>query len=560
MKKHPELKIMAITAVFLCQLLTLDGQYLNQAQLSARVRKLGSEYPGLCNVRALTNTSAGNPVWLLTVGTTDPDAKPGIAIVGGVDGRYLFGRELACGFAEKLLKSSGENDIKELLKKVTFYILPDVSPDATAQYFGKPVYERSINARSTDDDRDFLTDEDPAEDINNDGLITLIRVKDPAGEYIESNEDKRIMVKADLSKGETGTYLVYSEGTDNDKDGSFNEDGEGGVSFNRNFTYNYEEFGRNSGQYPISEPEVKAVADFLFDRFNIYAVFTFGPQDNLGQPMKAADRPESARNPSQAASQNAPPDQGMMRRDRGRITSVMKTDEIINKLVSDKYHAVTGLKGVPPAVSEPGNFMEWAYYHYGRYSFSSPGWWLSVEKGKNPESEYLKFAGKKNIPDVFVPWTKIDHPDFPGKMTEVGGIKPFAMFDPPADTIASLTDSHFRFITEIAEMHPELEFLDITTENAGENIFRISLKVHNKGIFATCAEIGDQNIWTRIMRITVEPSGSQELISGTKVQRIQRLQGDESAEFTWLISGRGKTKITAGAANTGFISAILDLK
>jgi hypothetical protein len=204
--------------------------------------------------------------------------------------------------------------------------------------------------------------------------------------------------------------------------------------------------------------------------------------------------------------------------------------------------------------------MEWAYYHYGRYSFSSPGWWLSVEKGKNPESEYLKFAGKKNIPDVFVPWTKIDHPDFPGKMTEVGGIKPFAMFDPPADTIASLTDSHFRFITEIAEMHPELEFLDITTENAGENIFRISLKVHNKGIFATCAEIGDQNIWTRIMRITVEPSGSQELISGTKVQRIQRLQGDESAEFTWLISGRGKTKITAGAANTGFISAILDLK
>ncbi len=37
-------------------------------------------------------------------------------------------------------------------------------------------------------------------------------------------------------------------------------------------------------------------------------------------------------------------------------------------------------------------------------------------------------------------------------------------------------------------MHPELEFLDMKTENAGDNIFRITLKVHNKGVFATCAE------------------------------------------------------------------------
>ena len=38
--------------------------------------------------------------------------------------------------------------------------------------------------------------------------------------------------------------------------------------------------------HPVSEPETKAVADFLFDQFNIYAVFTFGPQDNLGQPYE----------------------------------------------------------------------------------------------------------------------------------------------------------------------------------------------------------------------------------------------------------------------------------
>ena len=45
------------------------------------------------------------------------------------------------------------------------------------------------------------------------------------------------------------------------------------MSFNQNFTFNYEEFGVNAGLHPVSEPETKAVADFLFDRFNIYAVF-----------------------------------------------------------------------------------------------------------------------------------------------------------------------------------------------------------------------------------------------------------------------------------------------
>jgi hypothetical protein len=398
-------------------------------------------------------------------------------------------------------------------------------------------YERTLNSRSTDDDRDFVFDEDPCEDLNKDGLITLIRVDDPSGKYTECDEDKRVMVVADLSKGQNGHYLLFSEGIDNDKDGSYNEDGAGGVCFNRNFSFNYEEFGLNAGFYPVSEPETKAVADFLFDRFNIYAVFAFGPQDNLGQPLKAPDRPENEK----------------------RITSVMKSDETINKLVSDKYHEITGVKGVPLLKTASGNFMEWAYFHYGRYSFSTPAWWFPVEKGKNPEAAFLKFAEKNRIKDVFVPWSEISDPDFPGKKTETGGIKPFAMMNPPADTLNDLIASNFKFITTIAGMHPELEFLDIKTENAGQNIFRITLKLHNKGIFSTCAEAGRKNMWTRIMRISLEPSSGQSLLSGLKVQRVDALDGDQSKEFSWLINGKGSLKITAGALNTGTIITTVDL-
>jgi hypothetical protein len=363
-------------------------------------------------------------------------------------------------------------------------------------------------------------------------------MKDPSGKYKESKEDKRIMVLADLSKGELGEYQVYTEGLDNDKDGSFNEDGAGGVNFNRNFTFNYEEYGLNAGLYPVSEPETKAVADYLFDRFNIYAVFAFGPQDNLGMPLKSGEKPGKER----------------------RITSVMKSDEIINILVSDKYHEITGAVGSPVTTSPQGNFMEWAYYHYGRYSFSTPGWWYPAEKGKDLSVSFLKFAEKNNIPDVMVPWTEIVLPDLKGGKAEIGGIKPFALINPPSDTLGELINKNYRFVTAVASMHPELEFLDLKTEDKGEDIFRISVKLHNKGIFSTCAEIGENNNWTRIMRISLEPAKGHVFLSGQKTSRIERLDGDESAEFSWLLKGKGTAKLTAGALNTGTVNATIDLK
>ncbi len=516
----------------------LNGQYNNHSELTSKVKAMASEYPALCSVQSLVKTAGGKDIWLISIGAGDRDARPGIAVTGGVEGNHILGRELALGFAASLLKDSREPEVKDLLDRVTFYVMPDVSPDATEQFFASLKYERTVNARPTDDDRDFRLNEDPFEDLNKDGYITLVRILDPAGSFIESNEDGRIMREADLSKGESGRWLVISEGTDNDGDGKFNEDGEGGVNFNRNFSYNYQEFGPNAGLHAVSEPETKAVADFLFNRFNIYLTIAFGPQDNLGQPLKSPERPAQGR----------------------IITGIMKSDEVINKLVSDKYHEITGVKGAPPVVTSRGNFMEWAYYHYGRYSFSTPAWWYPAEKGVSSEAAFLRFADKNKMNDVFVPWTEIIHPDFPGKKAEVGGIKPFVMINPPADSLPALISANYRFIKAVAAMHPELEFLDVKSESPGDGIYRISLKVRNKGIFATCAEVGDNNIWTRIMRITVEPSKGQTLLSGQKVQRIPRLTGDQSEEFSWLISGKGNITIKAGAINVGTITTAINLK
>lgn len=536
---------------------SLDAQYRDHKGIAAAVSVMSKEHPGICTVESLVRTEGGKEIWLISIGRGDKDNKPAVAIVGGIEGNHLAGKELALGFAETLLKNSGSAVVSDLIDKITFYIIPDVSPDASESYFTKPVYERHSNSRPVDDDRDFAVDEDPYEDLDNNGYITLIRIQDPAGDYMVCTDDDRVMVPADISKGQNGSYFVYTEGIDNDKDGKFNEDGPGGVCFNRNLTFNYEEFGEMAGLHPVSEPEVKAVIDFLYDHFNIFAVFAFGPQDNLGQPMKSQDRASSGESISQSSQQQG---ERRMTPQSRKITAIMKSDEKINKYISEKYHEITGLKGAPPFLMVPGNFMEWAYYHYGRYSFSTPGWWFPAEKDKNPEVEFLKYASENNLENVFIPWKEISHPDFPGKKTEAGGLRPFAMINPPPEKIPGLITKNYEFILAVSSMHPELEFLDVTAEDQGDNIYRLSLKVHNRGLLATSTEAGDNNIWTRIMRITIECGRNQKLLSGRKVQRIQRLEGDRSAEFSWLISGKGTVKITAGAVNTGIITTTRELK
>jgi hypothetical protein len=530
--------IPVITLIIMPSQLEAQNQYHDYKTLTKKIESLKADYPQLCSVRSLVRSAGGKDIWLISIGTGNPDSKPAIAVLGGVEGSHILGRELSLGFAASLLAEASSGEVKALLDKITFYILPDVNPDASEQFFSDLKYVRIANARPVDDDRDFSIDEDGFEDLNHDGLITLLRISDPSGRFIESHEDKRVMVEADISKGQSGNYLLFTEGIDNDKDGLYNEDGPGGVGFNRNFTFNYEFFGPGAGAYPVSEPETKAVADFLFERFNIYSVFAFGPQDNLGKPM---------------TSENGPGKDGI-------IKTILKDDEPINKLVSDKYHEITGITGAPETKPCHGDFMEWAYFHYGRYSFSTPAWWFPVEKGKNEEAEFLKYAEMNKVENVFVQWTKVSHPDFPGKIAEVGGINPFSMINPPAGALDTLILKNYKFIKAVAFMHPELELLDVKTESAGDGISRISLKLHNKGIFATCAKIGEENMWTRIMRISVDLSNGQTILSGRKVQQAGRLEGGQTAEFSWLVNGKGTVKITAGSLNTGSVTAKVELK
>ncbi len=140
---------------------------------------------------------------------------------------------------------------------------------------------RRTNATPFDADNDGRIDEDGPEDLNKDGFITMMRVKDPKGPYMVSPDDPRLMKRADPAKGESGGWALYWEGLDKDSDGFIAEDGPGGVDINRNFMHQYPYYEPDAGRYMVSEAETRAMLEFVLKHRNIAAMLTFGENDNL---------------------------------------------------------------------------------------------------------------------------------------------------------------------------------------------------------------------------------------------------------------------------------------
>ncbi|OIN58091.1 M14 family metallopeptidase [Arsenicibacter rosenii] len=532
------------------------GGYADYNQLTNRLRTLSSRANGTANLQSVGKSVGGKDIWLLTLGRGAAAQKPALAIVAGIDGSHLAGTELAVQLAEKLLASQSDS-VKRLLDTKTLYIFPLVNPDAQSQAFASLKFERSGNDQETDDDRDGRVNEDPAEDLNRDGIISQIRIEDPTGQYIPGKDDPRVLVKADPAKGETGRYLLITEGIDNDKDGKFNEDGPGGVALDKNFTFDYPFFTPGAGEMPVSEPENRALLDFLYKAPNVYAVFTFGPYNNLSEAPKF-DRSKTARR---------------------IITGILEKDATVGDQVSKLYNGQTSLKDAPAMPATRGNFAQTAYYHYGRLSFSTPGWWApkttvpadtargraqagrvpAPATGDNDDVRYLKWADANKIGGAFTAWTAVEHPDFPGRKAEVGGIAPFAKYNPPVQFLNDNASRHLRFLTAFATQMPVIDIVNVKTEALGNGLTRVSAQVVNRGLLPTGSEMGDRVRYVPKMKVELKLANGQTVLSGRRMILRGAMAAGETTDVTFLVNGAGKVTLEAGNAMTGIKSTELTL-
>lgn len=566
--------------------------YLDYAGISAKVKELGQKE--WAEQSTLCTTTGGRAVHLLTVGIGDAESKPAIAVVGSVVGSHLLGGELCLRMAEELLADATEGGAAmELLKRNTVYFIPWLNPDASAGFLDSPLWERTVNLTQTDEDGDFRIDEDGYDDLNGDGLITMMRVQDEAGTYRTHPKDSRVMIEAEEKDNETGSWKLFSEGIDNDGDEDFNEDGPGGVDLNRNFPYNYPHYGNAAGRYAASEDVTRAVVDFFYDHNNIAMVYSFSPEDNLMNAWKT---------------KGGDP--------KGKFYSaVHKDDAAYFAYFSEQYKEIRKEngqdKGAPKSPNGAGSFTKWAYFHYGRWSLTARGWWLTKPEEKKEEKEAkqeveandsakladaeqptaseekpeakpeeepeekLEDVGDRGKDDLaalawmeeagldgFVDWQEVDHPDFPGQLVEVGGFKPYLRLNPPAGMLDGLGQQHYAYLLELGSLLPHLEISAAKVEDLGGGIYRVTVEVSNLGYLPTIPAMGEVTRSHQKLQLALELPPGAELLYGAQRVSLGALAGQGGIqEVTWRIraKGGGELALRAWAPAVGEATATVNL-
>lgn len=534
--------------------LRAQPSYHDHAAVGRRLAAIAKQHSARVTVTSLATTAGGREIWCATIGAPGADTRPAVLVVGGIDGPRLAGSELALRLVESLA-SDGSDSARALLERTTFYVIARASPDALESYFQRPRRERATNTTRIDEDRDGTADEDGGDDLDLNDLITQMRVPSASGRWIVDPRDARLMREADASRGERGAFDLLVEGRDDDRDGEYGEDPPGGVDINRNFPFNYTAFAPTSGEHAVSEIETRALADFCYDHPNIVAVVGFSDQANLAHPWETR------------------PDQGRI------IKSVREADQPTYARLAALYGEIVGVKGAPAYVKGEGSFVEWAYYHFGRVSLGTRGWWMTLAKegaaekqkgGENgadkdapataPMADTLAWLEGQGLGGVYVPWKRIDHPDYPGREVEVGGIAPFVTIDPPPAHLDSLAVPHARFVKALGALLPRIELVDVKTEPLGDGVTRVSATVVNSGYLPTLLEMGQTSRTPVDVKAELVLSGGQSVAAGRRVQLLGPIAGNGgSKELTWIVAGRGNITLKVGGPMTGALERTITL-
>lgn len=604
-------------AVFLVLSLALPGvglgqsaSYLDHDGLTRELRTLVNN-SSLATMESLGSTREGREVWMVQVGNAEGvpfNERPGILVVGNLEGDHLVGSHLALEAIRYLLENARDAAVQKALTNHVFFFFPRLNPDGAEAMFAEVKWNRTTNALPWDADNDGRTDEDGPEDLNGDGFITVMRVADPAGAYMIDPSDARLMKRADPTRGESGAYILYWEGTDNDGDGFINEDGPGGVDLNRNFQHEYPYWEGDAGPHMVSEVESRALMDFVITHRNIAAILTFGETDNLVTPPDARGTLAGAKVPSLPGFADAS-NAGVFRTGvfstggggggRGRggggrggsggiylrgaqpgrdndpssgtrpATTVAPQDLVYYEAISEAYRRITGIENVPVHRTPEGAFFQYGYFQYGVPSFSTPGWGVPAgESGSGgrqrgdagADAEILSSLEAAGI-EAFVEWSPFQHPDL-GEV-EIGGFIPYVTHNPPVERVPELGVKHGEFLVELAGMLPRVRIADTEVTAHGGGLFTITVEVENTGFLPTSLRHGQRSraVGPTLLQLQVD---SDDILSGaSKTASVSVLAGSGSrASVTWFIRGRegSDVRVTLRSMKAGHDIATITLR
>lgn len=257
-------------------------QFYTHGELSALLDACAAAAPRLAEKHCIGRSQEGREIWLMAVTNFDtgaPDEKPALWVDGNIHAAELLSSTAVLHYLHQLLSGYGSDAaITQLLDTRAVYLVPRLCPDgAELALAERPRHIRSATRRYPFDENhvEGLT----PEDIDGDGRILSMRMVDPNGGWKAHPTDRRALVAREPGEFGGTYYRVMPEGLVQHFDGlqiRTNPDLEG-LDLNRNFPSEWrQEFEQvGAGPFPTSEPEVRAVVEFVTRHPNIGAAISY---------------------------------------------------------------------------------------------------------------------------------------------------------------------------------------------------------------------------------------------------------------------------------------------
>jgi hypothetical protein len=540
-----------------------------------------AKHPDLVDLYSAGQSLEGREIWQVTIANKKglkPTDRPAFFIEGGRHAGEISGIEATLYFIDHVLSRYGADPaITALVDTKTIYARPMNNPDGSTLYHLTAQTLRST-VRPTDNDNDGLLDENAGEDLDGDGFLRQMRrfVGKGKGNAIKDPKDPKGRAMRRVGTNE-GDYELYSEGIDNDGDGRFNEDGIGGLDLHRNYPENWrpmrEETGRGqtqggAGEYPLSEPETRAVFTFLMTHPNVAIV----------QSLDTAV-PMILRGPSTSKSEETmfPADLELIRKFDAKGLEITGYP-----WAGDTYFTYATRGGANPVTGEPaqpqplfGHGPDFGYSYYGTVWYGNEIWnggrFTDYDKdGRFEEWEVLRWhdenrAGKND----FMPWTAFQHPALGA--VEIGGFNPkFYGQNPPPDLLETWARNEAMFNLYLAQQLPQVKIVSAAAKpSATAGVFDIELVATNEGQMPTALEIAQRVKMVRPDTATIELGKGQALVQPAEEQKGPRqraaielgwLKPGETRRVSWQVKGTGDVTVTVGSTRGGVATRTVQVR
>lgn len=538
------------------------NRFYTAAETNQILREFNELYPRLTELYSIGESFRGQPLMLMEItneATGPAEEKPALYVDGGIHAAELTGSAVATYLIGYLLNGYGNDPrVTRLLDTSVFYVRPKFNPDGSDLVLLHDQFLRSTT-RPVDDDEDGVADEDPPEDLDGDGWITQMRVPDPEGIFVADPADDRILVRDTAGTRPGRRYRLIREGIDNDGDGEINEDGIGGIDMNRNFPRNWERWHLQpgAGDYPLSEPETRAAAEFINAHRNVTGIVHGHTSGGFVFRLPSASAP----------------------------SLFPQVDLALIEHLGAEYTRSTGRPVIPsathPTEHRYGTLISWGYWDHGVIGWvpefsPGPGEWVTDYDGDGEitEAEQHRFNDEELGGRYFVDWTPYSHPDL-GSI-EIGGWRTkFWGQNPPPEFLEAETAQQMSWILYLAEQSPRLEMSEVTVAPLDDGTFRVEVTVSNSGFLPTSItdrgavgrERPDGTVDRQVVRpptVTLTTAGL-EIVVGSTLTRIPHLAGsnpfleaatESSQRVSWVVRPTGEeraVRVTARADKAGTV-------